>query len=104
MITHFSILAWRVPWAEESDFHGQRGLAGYSPQGRKESDMAERLTLSLRLSQPHFSLSAFRSSTVLKNLCVLDLSTRLLSHREQDLIELKLLLRVVCSQVPRLSL
>ena len=82
----------------------KRSLAGYSPWGRKESDMAERLTLSLRLSQPHFSLSAFRSSTVLKNLCVLDLSTRLLSHREQDLIELKLLLRVVCSQVPRLSL
>ena len=25
-------------------FHGQRGLAGYSPRGRKESDMTERLT------------------------------------------------------------
>jgi len=37
-ITHFSILAWRVPWAEEYDFHGQRGLEGYSPQGHKESD------------------------------------------------------------------
>ena len=27
--------------------HGQRSLAGYSPQGRKESDTTERLTLSL---------------------------------------------------------
>ena len=29
------------------EFHGQRSLAGYSPWGRKESDMAERLSLSL---------------------------------------------------------
>ena len=26
------------------DFHGQKGLAGYSPQGRKESDMTWQLT------------------------------------------------------------
>ena len=26
------------------EFHGQRSLAGYSPWGRKESDMIERLT------------------------------------------------------------
>ena len=25
------------------EFHGQRSLAGYSPWGRKESDMTERL-------------------------------------------------------------
>ena len=25
--------------------HGQRSLAGYSPQGRKESDMTERLSI-----------------------------------------------------------
>ena len=31
------------------EFHGQRSLAGYSPWGRKESDMAEQLTLSLSL-------------------------------------------------------
>ena len=31
--THSSILAWRIPWAEE--------LEGYSPWGRKESDMTE---------------------------------------------------------------
>ena len=28
--------------------HGQRNLAGYGPWGHKESDMTERLTLSLR--------------------------------------------------------
>ena len=39
--THSSILAWRVPWTEE--------LGGYSPWGCKESDMTERLTLSLTL-------------------------------------------------------
>ena len=36
MATHSSILAWR--------FHGQRSLAGYSPWGRKESDMTEWLS------------------------------------------------------------
>ena len=38
MATHSSILAWKIPWAEE--------LMGYSPWGHKESDMTERLTLS----------------------------------------------------------
>ena len=33
-----------VFWAAES--HEQRSLMGYSPWGRKESDMTERLTLS----------------------------------------------------------
>ena len=36
MATHSSILAWRIPWAEEPG-----GL--YSPWGRKESDTTERL-------------------------------------------------------------
>ena len=31
MATHSSFLAWRIPWAE----------VGYSPYGRKESDMTE---------------------------------------------------------------
>ena len=31
MATHSSILAWEMPW--------QWSLAGYSPWGRKESDM-----------------------------------------------------------------
>ena len=37
MATHSSILAWRIPWTEEPD--------GYSPWGRKELDMTERLHL-----------------------------------------------------------
>ena len=37
MVTHSSILAWRIP----------RSLAGYSPWGHKESDTAEQLTLTL---------------------------------------------------------
>ena len=35
MATHFSILAWRIPWTEEP--------VGYSPWGRKELDRTERL-------------------------------------------------------------
>ena len=31
--THYSILAW--------ESHGQRSLAGYTPQGHKESDTTE---------------------------------------------------------------
>ena len=31
--THSHILVWRI--------HGQRSLAGYGPQGREESDIAE---------------------------------------------------------------
>ena len=38
MATHSSILAWRIPWMEETG-----GL--HSPWGRKELDMTERLTL-----------------------------------------------------------
>ena len=41
MATHSSILAWRIPWTEEFE--------SYSPWGHKESDMTERLTLSLSL-------------------------------------------------------
>ena len=33
MVTHPSILAWKIPWTEES--------GGYSPRGLKESDMTE---------------------------------------------------------------
>ena len=44
---------WKIPWSREwqhtqvflpGKFHGQRSLVGYSPWGRKESDMTERLT------------------------------------------------------------
>ena len=34
---HSSTIAWKI--------HGQRSLVGYSPWGRKESDMSERLHL-----------------------------------------------------------
>ena len=37
----FSILTWRIPRTKE------RSPAGYSPWGRNESDMTERLTFSL---------------------------------------------------------
>ena len=40
MATHFSILAWRIPWTEEP--------AGYSPGDCKESDMTERLSMHFR--------------------------------------------------------
>ena len=40
MATHSSILAWRFP---------HRGLAGYSPLVRRESDTTEQLTLSLQI-------------------------------------------------------
>ena len=45
----------KIPWRREwlpipvllpGEFHRQRSLAGYRPRGRKELDMAERLTLS----------------------------------------------------------
>ena len=39
MVTHSSILAWRIPWTEERD-------SSYSTWGGKESDTTERLTLS----------------------------------------------------------
>ena len=38
MATHSSILAWRIQWT--------KSLVGYSPWNHKESDTAERLTLS----------------------------------------------------------
>ena len=36
MATHFSIIAWRIPWTEEPG-----GLFCYSPCDCKESDMTE---------------------------------------------------------------
>ena len=42
-------IPWRRKWQpipvfQPEKFHGQRSLAGYSPQGHKESDMTERLS------------------------------------------------------------
>ena len=39
MTTHFSILAWRIPWTEEP--------GGLQSTGHKESDTTERVTLSV---------------------------------------------------------
>ena len=53
MATHSSILAWRIPWTEEP----------LHPQGRRESDMAERLsthTLCI-LHRSHYLLRWFVS-------------------------------------------
>ena len=41
-------IPWRRKWQPTlglwpGEFHGQRSLMGYSPKGRKESDMTERL-------------------------------------------------------------
>ena len=44
-------ISWRREWqstpAFPGKFHGQRSLVGYSPWGHKESDMTDRLTLTL---------------------------------------------------------
>ena len=46
----------KIPWSREwlpssvslpGKFHGQRSLAGDGPQGHKQSDMTEQLTLSV---------------------------------------------------------
>ena len=47
MATHSSILAWKIPWMEE--------LVGYSPWGRKESDMTEPLHFHFQPSAETFS-------------------------------------------------
>ena len=39
MATHSSILAWRNPWTAEP--HGQWSLVGYSPRGRKETQLSD---------------------------------------------------------------
>ena len=53
--TGFSPSTGKITWGREQlptpvvllgKFHKQRSLAGYSPWGRKESDMTEQLTLS----------------------------------------------------------
>ena len=53
METHSTILAWRIPWAEEPG-----GL--YSQWDCKESDMTERLTLSSKIL--FFFFFAFRTT------------------------------------------
>ena len=64
-------IPWRREWQPTPVFlpgesHGQKSLAGYSPWGRKESDMAERLTLpfsALELTAGPFSCFTETSPT-----------------------------------------
>ena len=51
MAIHSNILAWESPWIEEP--------GGYSPWGLKESDMTERLTLSLNVSSNLLRIPSF---------------------------------------------
>ena len=44
MVTHSSILAWKIPWTEE---HG-----GLQSMGRKESDVTEHISRIRSLKQP----------------------------------------------------
>ena len=55
-------IPWRRKWQPTPVFltgesHGQRSLAGHSPQGRKETDRTERLTLSLSYFNIEYSPS-----------------------------------------------
>ena len=52
--TRVQSLVRKIPWRREwlsspvflpGESHGQRSLVGYSPRGRKQLDMTERLTL-----------------------------------------------------------
>ena len=53
MVTHSSILPWETPRTEE--------LVGYSPQGCKESNMTERLTLSFSFTHLLLSLPSAKA-------------------------------------------
>ena len=44
IVTHSSILAWGIPWSEES--------VGYSPWGHQESDMAKKTSLLYAKGEP----------------------------------------------------
>ena len=49
LLSLFTFMHWRRKWQPTPVFlpgesHGRRSLVGYSPRGRKESDMSERVT------------------------------------------------------------
>ena len=73
MATHSSILAWRI--------HGQRSLVGYSPWGRKESDMTE------RLSTAHMQIFSPLNLQVCKQYNIKNYKTSKIKNiiREQDI-------------------
>ena len=65
---------WRREWKPTpvflpGEFHGQRSLAGYSPCGRKKSDMIERLTLTCNLVVFCSGMLRFLSFSLLCNYC-----------------------------------
>ena len=63
MTTHSSILAWKIPWTEESG-----RIYIYSPFGHKELDMTESLSnnkekfCNILISQPPPSTNSFSST------------------------------------------
>ena len=63
MATHSSILVWNT--------HGQRKLAGYSSCSRKESDMTERLTVTLGIFPhlPTYHTSVFSAQASSSQCC-----------------------------------
>ena len=50
MATHFSILAWEIPWTEEP--------GGLQSWGHKELDTTEQLTLSLSVHRSEYEIFA----------------------------------------------
>ena len=44
MAIHSSILVWKIPW---------RSMVGYSPWGRRESDMTEQLHFQFQTQKSH---------------------------------------------------
>ena len=48
------------------EFHGQRSLVGYSPWGRRESDMTKQLMLSLFITNPTFNIAFLRPLIALR--------------------------------------
>ena len=66
MITPSSILAWKIPWREESGEHG--------PWGCKVPDMTEQLIFSLSL--PPFVISMMnRAGIILSKICETEKNT-----------------------------
>ena len=51
MATHYSILAWKIPWMEEP--------GSYSPRGCKESETTERVHFHFSLMEAKSSLKIF---------------------------------------------
>ena len=58
VVVGYVVMVQPTPVFLPGESHGQRSLVGYSPQGRKEPVMTERL---------HFTLQAFQVAVVVKN-------------------------------------